>query len=138
MASLEELRNVRLNKIELLKEAQMDPYPVSVPFDYSIKEIKNKFNDLKESLAEKNISTSGRVMIIRGQGSILFIVLQSAGVRLQAVLRKGELEDRLFNLFNDTVDCGDYISVSGSLFVTTRGEESILIKDLDSMKMLIN
>ena len=53
MASLEELRNVRLNKIELLKEAQMDPYPVSVPFDYSIKEIKNKFNDLKESLAEK-------------------------------------------------------------------------------------
>ncbi len=129
MASLEELRNVRLSKIELLKEAQMDPYPASVPFDYSIKEIKNKFTDLKESLAEKNISTSGRVMVIRGQGSILFIVLQSAGFRMQAVLKKGELEDRLFNLFNDTVDCGDYISVSGSLFVTTRGEESILIKD---------
>ena len=105
MASLEELRNVRLNKIELLKEAQMDPYPALVPFDYSIKEIKNRFTDLKENLAEKNISTSGRVMIIRGQGSILFIVLQSAGVRLQAVLRKGELEDRLFNLLNDTVDC---------------------------------
>ncbi|HPI82047.1 MAG TPA: lysine--tRNA ligase [Candidatus Paceibacterota bacterium] len=129
MASLEELRNVRLSKIELLKEAQMDPYPASVPFDYSIKEIKNKFTDLKESLAEKNISTSGRVMVIRGQGSILFIVLQSAGFRMQAVLKKGELEDRLFNLFNDTVDCGDYISVSGSLFVTARGEESILIKD---------
>jgi len=120
---------VRLSKIELLKEAQMDPCPASVPFDYSIKEIKNKFTDLKESLAEKNISTSGRVMVIRGQGSILFIVLQSAGFRMQAVLKKGELEDRLFNLFNDTVDCGDYISVSGSLFVTARGEESILIKD---------
>jgi len=129
MASLEELRKVRLNKIELLKEAGMDAYPVSVPFDYSIKEIKNKFDELKDNLKEKNISTSGRVMIIRGQGAILFVVLQSGGGRLQAVLKKGELDDSLFDLFNNTVDSGDYISVTGPLFVTTRGEQSILIKN---------
>lgn len=128
MASLEELRNVRLNKIELLKEAGMDAYPVSVPFDSSIKEIKNNFNELKEKLNEESISTSGRVLVVRGQGSILFVVLQSDGSRLQAVLKKGEIEDSLFDLFNNTVDSGDYISVSGPLFVTARGEQSILIK----------
>ena len=129
MSTLRELRNVRLKKIELLKEANMDAYPVSVPFDYSVSEIKNKFTELKESFGDKNISTSGRVMVIRGQGSILFIVLQSGGSRFQTVLKKGEIEDSLFNLFKDCVDCGDYIGVSGSLFVTSRGEESILIKD---------
>jgi lysyl-tRNA synthetase class 2 len=128
MASLEELRKVRLNKIELLKEAGMDAYPVSVPFDYSIKDIKSNFEDLKNSLKGNEISVSGRVMITRGQGAILFVVLQSGGTRLQAVLKKGELDDSLFNLFNDTVDIGDYVSVTGPLFVTARGEQSILIK----------
>ncbi len=129
MSTLRELRNVRLKKIELLKEAGMEAYPVSVPFDYSVSEVKNKFSELKDSLGDKDVSTAGRVMIIRGQGSILFVVLQSGGSRFQAVLKKEEISNDLFDLFKNCVDCGDYIGVTGSIFVTARGEESILIKD---------
>jgi len=129
MASIEELRSARIKKIKLLEEAGMDPYPVSVVRDYSIKEIKESFNSLLESSEKKNISIAGRVMIVRGQGAILFIVIQDGDERFQAVLKKDSLEEKVFNLFVDTVDNGDFISVTGTLFVTQRGEQSILIKD---------
>lgn len=129
MASIEELREARLNKINKLKEAGMNPYPSSVFRDYSIKELKNSYDSLLEVSQDKNISIAGRVMIIRGQGAILFIVLQDGKDKFQAVLKKDVLSDESFNLFVDTVDNGDIISVSGSLFTTQRGEQSILIKD---------
>jgi len=93
MASIEELRDTRIKKIELLKEAGMNPYPVSVPRDYTISEIKNRFEELTEPSEKEYISTVGRVMIVRGQGAILFVVLQSGTERLQAVLKKDELKE---------------------------------------------
>jgi len=129
MASIEELRDTRIKKIKLLESTGMSAYPVSVPCDYSINEIKNGFDLLLEKSEGKNISTVGRVMIVRGQGAILFVVLSSGNDRFQAVLKKDELEEEVFDLFVATVDNGDYIMVSGPLFVTVRGEKSILIKE---------
>jgi len=107
----------------------MNPYPISVPRDYTISEIKNRFDELTESSEKEYISTVGRVMVVRGQGAILFVVLQSGTERLQAVLKKDELKEEVFDLFTSTVDNGDFIGVKGSLFVTNRGEQSLLIKD---------
>jgi lysyl-tRNA synthetase class 2 len=126
MASLEELKTARLNKIKILKDFGMDPYPASVLRDYPISYLKENFEKLEKE--EKDISIAGRVMIVRGQGAILFVVLKDGSDKFQAVLKKGELEDTLFDLFTDTVDNGDFISVTGSLFTTNRGENSILIK----------
>lgn len=129
MASIEELRDARIKKIELLKEANMNPYVSFVARDYSIKEVKDSFDKLSVVSEKKNISIAGRVIVVRGQGSILFVVLQDGDERFQAVLKKDSLEENLFNLFVNTIDNGDFISVTGSLFVTQRGEQSILIKD---------
>ncbi len=129
MASIEELRDTRIKKIKILEEAGMMAFPVSLPIDYSLSYIKDNFEELETKSNDKHIVTAGRVMITRGQGSILFIVLFSGGAKFQAVLKKDELEEKTFNLFVDTVDHGDYIMVSGPLFTTARGEKSILIKD---------
>jgi lysyl-tRNA synthetase class 2 len=128
MASLEELRSVRLEKIKILQNAGMNPFPSSVSRDYSILEIKSKFDSILKDKKDQPISVVGRVIVIRGQGAILFVVMQDEGERLQAVLKKDELDEEVFNLFTATVDSGDFISVTGSLFVTSRGEQSILIK----------
>ena len=128
MASIEELRTVRLQKIELLKQAGMNPYPASVLRDYSITEVKNQWDDFVTVSEQKPVSICGRVMVVRGQGAILFIVIQDGSERLQAVLKKDVLPQNVFDLFVATVDNGDFISVTGSLFVTERGEKSILIQ----------
>lgn len=127
MASIEELRSARLQKINLLKEADKEAYSSVFLRSHSVIEIKEKFKELLES--DKHVSISGRVMITRGQGAILFIVIQDGNERLQAVLKKDELPEEVFNLFTSTVDNGDFIGVTGSLFVTARGEQSILIKE---------
>ncbi len=128
MASIEELRIARLQKIEKLNSAGIEAYPSSVLRDFSIGYIKEKFDSLISDSEESYISIAGRVMVVRGQGAILFIVIQDAGEKLQAVLKKDELPQDVFDLFVETVDNGDFISVTGPLFITARGEKSILIK----------
>ncbi len=127
MASIEELKQVRIDKLNKLKASGMNPYPESVLRDYSLEYVKNNFETLEKEA--KEISLAGRVMVTRGQGAILFIVLQDGATKFQSVLKKDELSEDVFNLFVDTVDSGDFISVTGSLFVTARGEQSILIKN---------
>ena len=127
MSALEGIRSVRLEKIEKLKNAGMDPYPSRVPRDRSLAETAASFSELEK--AGESFSITGRVMAVRGQGAILFIVLQEGADRFQAVLKKDEIDEALFSLFADAVDMGDFISVTGTLFTTKRGEQSLLVKD---------
>jgi len=124
MASLEELRAVRIKKLEALKSRGINPFPSSVPFDMSLAKAKEGFDAF---VAENKIlSLAGRVMAIRGQGAILFVVLFDGTAELQCVLKKDVLGAESLGLFADTSDVGDFISVTGTLFTTNRGEKSIL------------
>ncbi len=130
MASLEELRKVRISKLEILKKAGMNPYPARVPHDFSLKEVREKFSDLEKKYGEKaseKVSLSGRIMAIRGQGAIFFVVLDDGTEKFQAVFKKDVIDEKLMALFAEAVDLGDFISVTGSLFITQRGEQSILV-----------
>src|SRR5882762_6985480 len=107
MASLEELKQARLHKLELLKKTGMDPYPVSVPRSFCLADARKNFKDYEKS--KKPVSLSGRVMAIRGQGAILFLVLDDGKATFQAVVKKDVLELKLFNLLVQSVDIGDIV-----------------------------
>ena len=68
MASLEEIKEIRLKKLNKLREVGVDPYPAKVSRDFDLIEVKNDFADLEKS--GKEFSVAGRVMAIRGQGAI--------------------------------------------------------------------
>lgn len=123
MATLEELKNTRLQKMKILQDFGMNPYPAKVPKTHTLKSVRDEFETTKEA------SLVGRIMAIRGQGAILFTVLYDGTDKFQAVFKKDVLDEKLFNLFVDGVDIGDFISVTGELFTTERGEKSLLVKD---------
>ncbi len=131
MASLDELRTTRLAKLELLKKAGMEAYPAKVPRDFCLKDARANFAEYEKSA--KPVSVSGRIMAIRGAGGISFLVLddglsaQAGRSTFQAVIKKDTLSPELFELFGATVDIGDIVSVTGTFFVTQRGEQSILV-----------
>lgn len=125
MASLEELRQERLRKLELLRTHGIDPYPSKVPRDMSLADARARFEELKEQ--KQHVSLVGRVMALRGQGAIQFAVLNDGTGQFQAVLKKDVL-DNAMAVFCATVDLGDIISVTGELFVTQRGEESVMVR----------
>jgi lysyl-tRNA synthetase class 2 len=123
MASDIEIRNIRIQKIELLKKAGMDPYPSKVPRDMCLKDTRINFDEFSKQ--NKVHSVAGRVMAIRGQGAIFFVVLDDGKGKFQAVFKKDSIEENLFKLFTDAVDIGDFISVTGKLAPTQKGEPSI-------------
>lgn len=126
MASLEELKATRLQKLELLKKAGMNPYPSKVPRSFCLADAKGGF--LENEKSGKEFSIAGRIMAIRGQGAILFTVLYDGKGKFQTVFKKDEIDEKLFTLFTDAIDIGDFISVTGTFFTTQRGEQSLLVK----------
>ena len=123
MASLQELRQVRLAKIEKLKDAGMDSFPSEITCETTLKQLNNNFN------VGDTTSIAGRVMAIRGAGAIIFIVINDGTNEFQAVLKKDSIDESIMDLFKDTVDVGDFIWFSGELFITKRGAESLLVQD---------
>lgn len=125
MATLSELRAVRMEKMELLKSAGMDPYPASVDRTHALIDVRTNFDNLVEK--NETVAVTGRILSLRGQGAIMFATLFDGTDKFQAVFKKDEIEESLFKLFVDAVDLGDFIQVSGTLFTTQRGEPSILV-----------
>jgi lysyl-tRNA synthetase class 2 len=126
MASLEEIREARLKKLDKLRQAGLDPYPAKVPRDFSVSEFKQTFEDLEGS--GKEISLVGRIMAIRGQGAILFAVIFDGTEKIQTVFKKDEMPEDAFNLFTETADIGDFISVKGYAAKSKTGEESLFAR----------
>lgn len=124
MASLNEIKEARLEKIENLKKAGMNAYEANVKRDHTLSEVSSDFEKLTGLF-----SVVGRVMAIRGQGAILFVVLNDGTGEFQVVFKKDDLGEDKTKLFEDNIDMGDFIEVSGEAFITQRGAQSILARD---------
>jgi lysyl-tRNA synthetase class 2 len=123
MASLDEIRAVRLEKLEKLRALGIDPYPAKVPRDLDLADLKTNFGKYENGSA---LSVSGRVMVLRGQGAILFAVIFDGTSTIQVILKKDVMGEAAFGIFEETVDMGDFISVTGVPVISKRGEQSIM------------
>lgn len=127
MASIEELREARIKKLELLKEAGMDPYMAKCSRTHSISEAIVGFDILSSD--NDVVTLSGRVISLRGQGALIFFDITDGSGNFQCLLKKGEVKDELFKLFADAIDMADFVEVSGTLFRTKTNQETLLVKD---------
>ena len=102
MSSLEELKKTRLAKLELLKKSGMDPYPARVPRDFCLKDAKGNFAEYEDGgkgkSAGKPVSLAGRIMAIRGQGAILFIVLDDGKADIPRSDKERYIEAETFQI----------------------------------------
>lgn len=131
MSGLEGVRAERLKKLQILKDKGINPYLSNVKRTHEVAQVLSSFSELETN--KTPVTLAGRVMIIRGQGAIMFVVVQDGTGKLQAVFKEDGIEAEAFTLFKDTVDGGDFIEVTGTLFVTQRGENSLLV---DSWRMV--
>lgn len=132
MASLEEIRIARLAKLEKLKASGVDPYPADATRDFDISDLIKKFEDFEKS--KKVVTVVGRVMALRTQGALIFSDIFDGTGKFQILLKRGEcIKEKDFDLFLETVDIGDFVQISGTLFKTKREEKTI---EVSSWKML--
>lgn len=126
MSSLDEIRQARLNKLEKLKEKGVDPYPAETGRDFEIGQLVADFEKLQKE--NRSATIAGRVMALRAQGAIIFADLFDGSGKFQILLKKGEpVSSEDFDLFNETVDIGDFLEASGTLFVTKRQEKTLQV-----------
>jgi len=121
---LEDLIKERLRKLSLIKKSGANPYPVKVKRDVSIGKVVADFSKLSKS--KKNLSLTGRVMSFRNQGGLIFCDLEDSSGRIQIVFRKGITGN--FNFLKGVIDRGDFLSVTGVLFLTKKREKSLEAK----------
>ena len=130
MSNLDEIRQARLNKLAILKEKGIDPYPAVSNASHTLAQLVAGFAVLE---SEKTVVTAvGRVMSFRSQGGLIFFDLFDGTGLFQSLLKKDTAEEA-FLLFDQTVDIGDFVEVSGNLFVTKRGQQTI---EVSSWNML--
>lgn len=123
---LDDLIKERHKKLELLKEAGIDPYPARVARTSSIAAALHDFEKLEA--AKKTVSLAGRLRSMRDQGKILFADIEDGTGKVQIVLKEDTLKELEF--WRKVFDLGDFISATGTLFTTKRGEKSMEVHSL--------
>lgn len=123
---LEDIIQERKKKIENLAGAGYNAYPSRVEKNYQISDVLCRFFFL--SLFKRKVSLAGRIIGMRIQGGVIFLDLKDSGGRIQAVLNKKQVKD--FGLLKENLDLGDFVSVTGTLFKTKKGEQSVWAKKL--------
>ena len=125
MASIEELRESRLKKLKALQDLGISTYPTRSARTHELEEVLQQFSSLESS--RKQIVLAGRVMSSRGQGALVFFDIYDGTARFQAVIKLPESGDVVHSFYTSYVDIGDFVEVTGTLFVTRSGQQSLQV-----------
>ncbi len=110
--------NVLLNK-------GVNPYPARTAREYSLNQAIENFDELAK---KESVILAGRVMAIRGQGGLVFFNINDGTGSIQGLFKKDEMDGEIFDLFTNTSDLGDFVEITGPLFITKRGEKTLQVK----------
>jgi lysyl-tRNA synthetase class 2 len=129
------LENIRLEKVERLREAGFEPYPNRVERTHTNQEAIDAFEDIETSAMEEDVKVTlvGRIRSIRPMGKISFAHIEDGHARVQIFLRANDVGKEALDLFNREFDLGDFIQASGIMFRTRTGEVTLRV---ESFRML--
>ncbi|MEI6124913.1 MAG: lysine--tRNA ligase [Pseudomonadota bacterium] len=120
----------RLQKLQELRDAGINPYANSFKALHTTHDITDRFNSrTKEEVeaCEQVFSIAGRIMSLRDFGKSAFFHLQDRKGRVQAYIQKNKVGPELYAAFKK-LDIGDFIGIQGRVFLTHSGELTILIE----------
>ncbi len=127
MATIDQLKGVRLKKLEAIKKAGILAYPAKSKRTHQITEALEDFN--KSAQSKKEIVLVGRIRAIREHGGSAFIDIEDGTGLIQSYLKKNRIGERKYKFFLDNFDIGDFIEIRGILFKTKKGEKTIEAAD---------
>jgi lysyl-tRNA synthetase class 2 len=124
-----ELRDIRLQKVETLRKKGINPYPYSFKRTTSAAEIHKKYKDLAlDEVTSDRVSIAGRIRSIRNSGMFIDILDEAGNVQLFTSMK--EIGEDLKSLI-ELLDLGDWIGVTGIVRRTKRGELTVNIETLE-------
>lgn len=132
-----ELRKIRVDKLESLQAAGKDPFQITTADQSATSvEVTEAFEKLEAETAElpedqrpeqvkiENVSLCGRIMTWRDMGKANFVDITDRAGRMQVYVRMNDIGEEEFAEFKKW-DIGDIIEVKGYVFRTRRGQISV-------------
>lgn len=139
---LNELENIRVEKLNKLREQGIEPYPTRNTVSHQISEVIDSFSVFENENSEKEFSepftVGGRIRSKRTMGQLAFCDLEDGSGRLQIMLRINEIGKEKLDHFKDFYDLGDFIQASGSIMRSRSGEITLLAVDFRMLAKAIS
>jgi lysyl-tRNA synthetase class 2 len=135
-STLDEIRAARLQKVQQLTEAGLNPFAYRWEKTHSAAELQTKYQDLAagEELDDE-VAIAGRILARRVFGKLAFFNIQDESGTIQLYLDKKVIRDSMadnpdaFNQVKQLTDVGDFIGVRGTIKRTDKGELSVKVQE---------
>ena len=123
---LEEIISERRAKVDRLRAEGIDPYPVGVRVTHALADVAAAFADKLEAGEEstEQVAVGGRLVLRRGHGKLVFLVLREHDAELQVMAQLDVLGEQGMARVAD-LDVGDWVAAAGVVIRTKRGELSV-------------
>jgi len=133
MTEFSTLEKIRIEKINELRAAGMEPYPTRAERTHTAAEAIAAFEKTEASPAapagEIKATLAGRIRATRAMGKLTFTHIEDGTGKIQLFMRVNELTQERVDLFNKLYDIGDFVQASGVMMRTRTGEVTLLVHD---------
>lgn len=113
----------RRERLHSLKEAGVNPYPAKTNRSHNLHDVLSSFDQLESS--KEKVTVIGRIRSLRKHGGLTFLTLEDASGKMQLALKRDNVGTDSYIFFHDHIDVGDFLQVTGTVFTTKKGENSI-------------
>ena len=117
----------RLDKVRALRDKGIPLFPSSYDRRDTVRDLKIRFADITHDKSAEQVSTAGRIYIVRNHGKTLFADLGDETGKIQLYIRKNDIGNEQFELFSQFIERGDIIGITGHMFRTKLGEITIWV-----------
>jgi lysyl-tRNA synthetase class 2 len=123
---LDDILAERREKLERWRSKGIDPYPVGVKVTASLSAVAEAFAERLEAGEEsvEHVSVAGRLVMRRGHGKLVFLVLREADTDLQVMAQVDVVGAEAMADIAE-LDVGDWVGAAGAVVRTKRGELSV-------------
>ncbi len=120
-----------MEELDEIRKMGFDPYPYSFDRTDFIKDIVEKYSNIKagEKIEDVKVAIAGRIKSKRQHGKLSFADIEDSSGSMQAFIGVDNVSEKDYELFSK-IGIGDIVGVEGGIIKTVKGELSILVKRL--------
>ena len=118
-------RETRLQRLHAIREQGINPYPNSVERSHTIADVLQHFDDYAGP--DGSFTLVGRIRLLREMGKAAFAKIEDGSGSIQVYFRVNDLGEDAYRTIK-LIDLGDFIQVTGFLFVTRTGERTLHVR----------
>ncbi|HTI13312.1 MAG TPA: lysine--tRNA ligase [Dictyobacter sp.] len=118
-------RDIRIQRLQTLREQGVDPYPHSAQRSHTIADVLQHFEAFVGP--DGSYTLVGRIRLMREMGKAAFAKIEDGTGSIQVYFRINDIGAEAYRALK-LLDLGDFIQVTGFLFLTRTGERTLHVQ----------